>query len=363
MLDPEAVERVDRSRMLDAVLRMGTVLEESLKSLEGLSLPFEEPSAVVSAGMGGSAIAGEIIRCWLMYTSKTPVDVVRGYHLPAYVDEDSLVVAVSYSGETEETVSVLAEALKRGCMTVAVSSGGTVEKLSKTVGMPWIPVPKGLQPRAALPHLLAAQAKVLEAVGVEIPVEELLDASSTLKEMSAELSPDRPVEENRAKKAALSIHGRLPVVYAPESLWPAALRFKTQLNENSKTPAKAEVVPELCHNEVVGFEGSKELLSRMCIVLLRDPGEEAVVRERMEAVKEEAEGRVGGLVEFRSRGSSRIGKMLSAILFGDAVSVYLAVLYGVDPTPVETISRIKRRVARLRVVEKVLDELVRRPLS
>ena len=170
-------------------------------------------------------------------------------------------------------------------------------------------------------------------------------------------------EENKAKKAALSIHGRLPVVYAPEGLWPAALRFKTQLNENSKTPAKAEAVPELCHNEVVGFEGSRELLSKMCIVLLRDPDEEDVVRERMEAVKEEAEGRVGGLVELWARGSSRMGRMLSAILLGDAVSVYLAVLYGVDPTPVETISRIKRRVARLRVVERVLDELVRRPLS
>ena len=193
MLDPEAVERVDRSRMLDAVLRMGTVLEESLKSLEGLSLPFENPSTVVSAGMGGSAIAGEVIRCWLMYTSKTPVDVVRGYHLPAYVDEESLVVAVSYSGGTEETVSVLAEALKRGCMTVAVSSGGTVEKLSKTVGIPWIPVPKGLQPRAALPHLLAAQVKVLEAVGVEIPVEELLDLGFGKVRVVAALSEDIPV--------------------------------------------------------------------------------------------------------------------------------------------------------------------------
>ena len=200
-------------------------------------------------------------------------------------------------------------------------------------------------------------------MGVEIDVEELLDASTVLRDLSADLSPDRPVEGNEAKRVALSLHGKLPAVYAPESLWPAALRFKTQLNENSKTPAKAEVVPELCHNEVMGFEAPSELLSKVCVVLLRDPGEEEVVRERMEAVKEAAEGRVGGLVEVWARGSSRVSRILSAIMVGDAVSVYLAVLYGVDPTPVETISRIKRRVARLRVVEKVLDELVRRSLS
>ena len=358
MLDPEHVELVDRHGMIRAVLGMGEMLERSLKSLESLTLPFEGPSRVVSAGMGGSAIAGEVIRSWLMHRSNVPVEVVRGYHLPAHVGPDSLVVAVSYSGNTEETVSLMAEALRRGCMVASVSSGGVLEEVSKRLGVPWVSVPKGLQPRAAMPHLLASQARILEASGLDVETGELLQASELLKRLSRELSPETPVEGNEAKRLALSIRGRFPVVYASETLWPAALRFKTQLNENAKTPAKAEVFPELCHNDVVGFEGPGELLSSMCLVLLRDPGEEPAVRERVEAVKELAEGRVGALVEVWARGEKAVERILSAVMVGDAASVYLAVLYGVDPTPVRVISRIKERVGRLRVVEKVLRGLV-----
>ena len=355
----EAGLRTEARKMLMHALRIPETVLEYVEEVRGLKLPegFTQPKAVVFAGMGGSAISGDVLRCWLRNVSPVPLETVRGYHLPAYVGPGTLVIAVSYSGQTEETVSAFSEAVERGCMTVSVSSGGVLRELSEFLGVPWIPVPKGLQPRAALPQLLTAETAVLEAVGVPgAGLDELVRACR-------ELLPTVPEIEAEAKRAVDKLFGRFSVVYSPESLWPAALRFKTQLNENSKVPAKAEVIPELCHNEVVGLEGPEELLSGMAVVMLRDPEEEAPIRERVETVKELLDGRVGALLEFWSRGSSNIARILSSILFGDIVSVYLASAYGVNPVEVRSISLIKRRLEKLGVVGKVFEKLTGRTLS
>jgi len=351
--------RAEVREMLMHALRIPETVLEYVEEVGDLKLPegFTQPKAVVFAGMGGSAISGDVVRCWLRDVSPVPLETVRGYHLPAYVGPGTLVVAVSYSGQTEETISAFSEAVDRGCMTVSVSSGGILRELSESLGVPWIAVPRGLQPRAAFPQLLTAETAVLEAVGV--PGARL----GELVEACRELLPLVPRVEAEARRVADGLFGRLPVVYSHEGLWPAALRFKTQLNENSKVPAKVEFLPELCHNEVVGLEGPGELLSGMAVVLLRDPGEEPPIRERVEAVKELLDGRVGAVLEFWAPGSSRIARLLSAVLFGDVVSVYLASMYGVDPTEVRSISLIKQRLKKLGVVGRVFERLTGRTLS
>lgn len=302
---------------------------------------------VVACGMGGSAIGADFVLAALP-SLEVPFAVVRGYEPPGWMGPRTLVIAVSYSGNTEETLACARVALGRGARLAVVTGGGALAELALEHDLPRVPLPGGLQPRAAVGFLTTAVAAVLARAGLAPDIgEQVGETAALLGVMAAELGPEVPEPYNPAKALARRMRGRLPVVYGAGVTAVSARRWKTQLNENGKSPAAFVELPELCHNEIVGWEGDPDLLARSHVVVLRDPLEDPRVERRIEPALEGAHRRAGGVDQIVARGISPLARAVSAAYLGDWVSLYLAVLAGVDPTPVRAIEDLKRRLAQL----------------
>ncbi len=327
---------------------------------EKISLGYPKPKAIIVSGMGGSGIGGELLKDWARETVKVPIEVCRDYSLPAYADEKTLVFVVSYSGETEETLSSFLDARKRKCKIVTLSSGGTLSEFAEKFGYPSIRVPKGMAPRATLPYLFVPTIVALRKLAL-IPdiASDFAETTRVLEQVSSKNSPRQPASANLAKSIALGINGRMPMVYGFGFYRAVAQRLKTQFNENSKNPAKWEYFSELNHNETVGWEKPGRLSKCSSIVLIRDPNEPPQIRKRIDVTKELMEKQKLRMVEIPATGKSRLARMLSVICTGDFASVYLAVLKGVDPTPVKTIDLLKSRIDITGFKEKVIRELLK----
>jgi glucose/mannose-6-phosphate isomerase len=221
-----------------------------------------------------------------------------------------------------------------------------------------IRIPNGIPPRAALPYLFTPLPIILEKMGLVSNVNaEIAEAIEILKDISKENSPEKPLSNNFSKALALKVNGTIPTVYGFGFYRAVAQRFKQQFNENSKVPSKWEVFPELNHNEIVGWEGVGELARYFSVIFIRDKDEPKEIRIRIEITKELTSTESVKTFEVWSKGKSRLAKMLSTVLIGDFTSVYLAILRGVDPTPVKTISLLKEKMKQGGVKEKVLREL------
>ncbi|MEM3880965.1 MAG: bifunctional phosphoglucose/phosphomannose isomerase [Candidatus Bathyarchaeia archaeon] len=354
---PEKMGKVDRSNMLAFYVEAAAHYREAAKIAECVSVPSARFEHVVVAGMGGSAIGGELLKDWASGKAKVPIDVCRGYSLPAYVGEKSFVVMASYSGETEETLSAFLDAVKRRCMIFCISSGGDLLSFAGKLGVPYLRVPSGFQPRAALPYLFVPLLMLLENAGVVSGVrEELAEALPLLERICSENAPDKPVKDNFAKQLALGIAGTVPVVYGFGFYRGVAQRFKQQFNENSKVPSKWEFLPELNHNEIVGWERAGKLAKCFSAIFFRDKNEPAEIRSRIEITKTLMPA-ASKLFEVWAQGESTLARMLSTICIGDFTSVYLAVLRNVDPTPVKTIALLKEKMTQNRTKEKIIREL------
>ncbi|MEM1563937.1 MAG: SIS domain-containing protein, partial [Candidatus Bathyarchaeia archaeon] len=218
--------------------------------------------------------------------------------------------------------------------------------------------PEGIPPRAALPYLFAPKLIIMEKLGLMANVKaEIFEAITVLRKVCSENAPEKPLKENFSKKLASHIYGTVPVVYSFGFYHSVAQRFKQQFNENSKIPSKWEVFPELNHNEVVGWEKAEELADLFSAVIIRDKCEPEQIKCRIEATKELISGKVKGIYEVWSKGEGRLAKMLSTTIIGDFTSVYLAILRGVDPTPVKTISMLKDKISKTGLKEKIVGEL------
>jgi glucose/mannose-6-phosphate isomerase len=268
------------------------------------------------------------------------------------------VILASYSGDTEETLSSFADALKRKCMVFCLSSGGTLLKYAEKLNVPYLQVQAGMPPRAALPHMLLPLLKCMEKIKM-IPEysKELSEATKLLQNVSTENAPEKPTAKNFAKMLALNLNGASPVVYGFGQYRGVALRYKQQFNENSKLPAKWETFSELNHNETMGWENPKELAKNFAVVFLRDKAEPVENRSRIETTQALMRQAVPKMFEVWAQGKSNLAKMLSTILVGDFTSVYLAYLRGVDPTPVNTVTAMKEKIERNGVKKKVIREL------
>ena len=357
--DVSKIKEIDKGVMLsfyvDAAEHYGKALEAAGK----VSASFPVPENVVVAGMGGSAIGGELLKDLVREDARVPVEVSRAYKLPGYVDERSLVFVVSYSGETEETLSSFLDAMRRKCMVFCVSSGGRLLEFAERLGVPFLRVPSGFPPRAALPYLFTPLVLLSERLGIVSGVSDgFSEAIPVLRRVSGECAPEVPVSGNAAKRLAVGINGSVPVVYGFGVFRSVAQRFKTQFNENSKVPSKWEYFSEVDHNEVVGWERAGRLAECFSAVFLRDKAEPIEFRNRIEITK----GLMPSgskLFEVWSRGEGVLARMLSAVCIGDFTSVYLALLRGVDPTPVETISLLKAQMKQRGTKERVVRELER----
>jgi glucose/mannose-6-phosphate isomerase len=326
------------------------VAECSQLALDDLE-PDEQPRTVVVAGMGGSAGAGDVLAVVAGALGRVPVVVHRGYGLPAWADAQDLVAAVSCSGSTEETLSAVAEAERRGIRVLTV---GADDSPLATAGMQaggvHLPVDaEGRQPRACLwglatPLLVAADALGLAATGRAA----LADAADMLDGIAAECAPQVPTAANPAKSLAAALIGGLPVVWGfSEVAAVAALRCANQLAENAKTPALVGALSEPQHNQVVSFDGpfGGRGAVRLHPLLLRDAVEDARLAQRAIESTKLAAG-AGLLVQqVTARGAHRLVRLASLIGLLDFATVYLAIALGIDPTPVPAIVELKKRLA------------------
>ncbi len=356
--DIEEIKRIDRNNMLSFCVNAPKHYANALKMAQKTLVNYRKPEAVIVAGMGGSAIGGELLKDWARDKVNVPIEVNREYLLPAYADEKTLVFIISYSGETEESLSVFLDALRRRCMIFCISSGGSLIEFSKKLHVSHLQIPSGMPPRAALPYLFSPLPLILAKIGLVSSVQsEFSEAIKTLEKVSYENSPEKAVDENFSKRLALGVCGTMPIIYGFGFYRAVSQRFKQQFNENSKIPSKWDVFPELNHNEIVGWERADKLATCFSTVFIRDEDEPEETRLRIEITKELIQKNVAKIFEVWSLGESKLAKMLSTILIGDFTSVYLAVLRGVDPTPVRTISLLKDKMKQSGVKERVIGEL------
>lgn len=303
---------------------------------------------IVVIGMGGSAIGGDLIRSYLNSKLEIPFHVCRHYKLPEYVDDESLVIASSYSGNTEETLSALDDAIERKAMVAAISTGGMMAEVCKINGIPLATLPGGMQPRAALGFSFVPLLLFLEKVKI-IPAvaNEINGTIEKLKTYRQEYIEDAPVKNNAAKKLAERLQGKIVVIYSgPTVTDAAAVRWKGQICENAKTLAFANQFAEFNHNELVGWSDlMRKYSENLAVVILRDKDDHPQIKKRMDIVKPLIEDTGTEVIEVESRGNSELERMFSLIQIGDFVSYYLAILNQQDPTPVVTIEMLKAALA------------------
>ena len=280
-------------------------------------------------GMGGSAIGGEILKAYIA-DKDIPVYVVKDYNIPGFIDEDTLVFAISYSGNTEETLSALTHAKNRGAKAVGITSGGQLADMVDIL----IKVPAGLQPRNALGYLFFPLIGVLFNSGIiTVKNTELNDLINLLS--------DTEYFNEKGRELALKIKDKIPVIYSSSQLKAAAYRLKTEINENAKSAAYYHIFPELCHNELVGFEKMER--SKFIILMIRNSDDHERIIKRMDICKSLFEETVD-VEEITTMGDSLLAKMFSVIYLGDWVSYHLAVWKRVDPSPVYVIESLKDKL-------------------
>ncbi len=330
---------------------------EAAKAAEKILLSYSKPENIIVAGLGGSGIGGELLKDWARDKATIPMEVSRDYSLPAYANENSLVLVVSYSGETEESLGAFLDALRRNCMIFCISSGGSLLKFAEKLNVPYLRVPSGMPPRAALPYLFTPLLKSLEETKIVSSVsEDISEAVKLLERISHENALEKPARENFSKTLALGINGTVPVVYGFGIYRSVAQRYKQQFNENSKLPSKWEFFPELSHNEIVGWENAGKLAKCFSAMFIRDKNEPHEIRNRIETTKTLLRPN-SKMFEVWSQGKSALARMLSTICIGDFTSVYLAILRKVDPTPVNNIALLKEKIKEAGTKEKITREL------
>lgn len=341
--DEDAVRRLDASDMLGAVAALGDHCRDGYAIGRGVApMPLvDDVTSIVFCGMGGSAIAGDVLRALAAERVHVPVVVVRTPELPAFVTHTTLVLASSYSGDTAETLALTGGALARGARVVAVTSGGELARRATDADVPVALVPAGMMPRAAFGYLTMAPLGLLEAVGVLARVgEDLEEGVAAVARVVSTNGPSVPEASNPAKTLARRIGGRTVVVWGADGIGSvAAARWKAQCNENAKVPAFASALPELDHNEVVGW--SPGMGEGAFLVALRHDGEHEDVAARFPLSLEIARSSGLDVAEVRTRARSPLARLLELVQVGDLVSTYLGLVRGVDPSPIHAIARLK----------------------
>lgn len=345
---PAVVARIDHDDMLGRVRELPRQLAQARQLAAGLTLTDRHRAVdlVVVLGMGGSAIGADLVAAAAGERLRVPLVVQRDYHLPSGIGERTLVVAASHSGETIETVTAAAEARARGLPMVIIATGGTLGREAAADGTPWLRYDQPGQPRAALGWSVGLLQELLVAAGLISDPDPLGSAVAVLDDLLERMAPGIETDANPAKQLAWSILGRIPVVYGAGTMAPVARRWKTQFNENAKSWAAYEPMPEANHNAIEGSLNPRELADAPFVIEIRDPSESADIAARYRVVEELLGERATNRATVWGEGPTPLARVLSAVAWGDLVSVYLAILYQTDPTPVTLLAMLKERLAR-----------------
>lgn len=341
--------QIDPGNMASQIARFPEACAAAWEVSRSVSLPFAYRAArsVVILGMGGSAISGDLARSLGADSASVPIEVVRGYHIPGYVDSNTLVIAISYSGNTEETLAAFDAASERTGSLIVIASGGKLEARAQASGIPHYPIRSFSQPRAALPHLYLPVLHALTTLYlIRCSTSEIEQAVKFIAGQAPMLAVGAPEEANPAKGLARALYGKIASIYAAEFLGEVARRWKTQINENSKHWAEFEVLPEANHNTVVGYAHPLGNTDSVCVLQLHSPLYHERTQVGMHATQELLDAAAIAYRAVEVQGPTPLAQQLYAILLGDYVSYYLAMLNGIDPTPVAPIDHVKNRLAR-----------------
>ncbi len=345
--DLDALRANDPADMLGRISELPAQVRDAWDAIQAFDPPsaYRELDAVIVTGMGGSAIGGSLVQALAEPECSVPIAVSRDYHLPAYVDENTLVIASSYSGNTEETLSALDEALDLGAKTMAVTTGGRLAEIASERGLPLVQFSYDAPPRAAVGHSFTLLLGLLVRLGLlEDKAAEVAESIDVMQRLQRVVSPQVPSARNPTKDLARRLHGKVPTVYGAGILASVARRWKGQFNENAKTWAAFDELPELNHNTVLGYQFPSHVTDTAFVIMLRSSLDDPRTATRFDVTAELLEQAGIEYATVSSWGESPTAQMLSVIHYGDYVSYYLAALNQVDPTPVPTIDYLKKKL-------------------
>ena len=347
--DPQVFKQYDQEDMLTCLKEMPSLCQLAWRMASTFDLPpdYTTVDKVVILGMGGSAVGGDLVSSLVIAEAKLPVTTCRGYQLPAFVDDKTLLIASSYSGNTEETLSTFEQSLNTGAKKLAITTGGKLGTMAEKRNVPVFRFDYEAQPRAALPFSLIPILCFLQRLGlISDKSQEIGEAVPVLEDLSRRISESIPISRNPAKQLAGRLYHHLPVAYGAGIVSEVARRWKTQLNENSKAWSFYEVFPELNHNAIVGYQFPEDLAGKIVVVLIRSALLPERIRLRYQVTCQLLEQAGVDYQVIDGDGDYPLSQVMSLVLFGDYVSYYLAILYRVDPSPVKAIDFLKERLAR-----------------
>ena len=341
-LSREAIEAVDPAGMLGDVLAQPLQLGDALWRVQSAPIPRvpDLPGGLVVCGMGGSAIGGELAAAAIGDRATRPLRTVRGYALPTWAAGDTMVLCASYSGDTEETLACFEAAGISGAPRIALTTGGQLAEAARAEDVPVIGIPSGMQPRAAVIYMVLAALECASLCDAAPALHTEIDsAGAQLTALVEEWGPDSP-PDSEAKRLARTLHGSIPLVYGAGPTVAVARRWKTQLNENAESAAFFAELPEADHNEICGWPRGRQA-APLSAVFLENADQHPRVGERIQLTADQIEATGAPVARVEGRGETPLERVLSLVLLGDLTSVYMAVLDGVDPTPVEPLERLK----------------------
>lgn len=345
----DTYSRLDPSGLYGRIVALPDQVEEAWAAASRLDLPesHRDVERIAVLGMGGSGIGGSLLRALAIEVGSTvPVDVVRGYRLPAFVGANTLAIASSNSGNTEEVVALAAQAADAGARCVALTTGGRLAALAEERTFPTLKYAWSGEPRAALGWSFSSLVAItlmldlLPAAGIDVG-----SASNAMRSLCASVGRNVPSGENPAKQLAGRMAGRLPVIIGADAMAPVAYRWRTQINENAKSWATAEDLPEMNHNTPVGYGGPPALVPLLHAILLRHASVHDRVAKRIELTREQLSAAGVSVEVIDVPGEGVFQQMLWAIQFGDFVSYYLGLLNGADPSEVRALDWLKSKMA------------------
>ena len=340
--------KIKMNEMLKYLEDFPAQCEEAVRIAKGYPIDiarYESIHQVVICGMGGSAAGGDLLKSYLQGEAKVPIEVNRGYALPQYVGKNTLVFAISYSGNTEETLSAYRDGLSRSARIIAITSGGKLKEFCEKDGIDLLKITGGMPPRATFGYLFFPMLTLLERLELVGPKEEeIRETIQNLQVLCKEYSPQSKL--NLAKEISEKIKGHLLLIYAPEHLAGCAVRWKNQFNENSKTMAFFSLLPEMNHNEIEVWAMASEIMKKFYLLFLRDNGENERIRQRIIITENILKDKVAGIQHIVSRGKCLLSRLHSLICLCDWVSTYLALASSIDPVPTPMIDLLKRKLAQ-----------------
>lgn len=345
------IKRVDPKGMYNWIADFPKQIEDAVRigKEAKIKLNVKGIENIVLTGLGGSAIGGDLLRSYLAEELDIPFIINRNYTLPEFVGRNTLVIVSSYSGNTEETIAAHKDAIKRKARILCISTGGETAKIAKKNKQPWIQIPPGLSPRAALGYSFFPLLVVLGRFSfVKLKDKDIKETIQLLKNKSILFSnPESP--DNAPLRLAEQIIGKLPVIYSPaEHLDTVNIRWRGQIAENAKQLSSGNVLPEMNHNELVGWKVLSALMKQMHVIFLKDIGTHKRVAVREEITKQIVSNYAGKVTEVASEGKGLLARLFSLIYFGDWFTLYLAILNNVNPEPVTIIDFLKNELSKVK---------------